>query len=391
MTLDCVPKYQYLGLWFEDDATPPHKKPLRGALATALGKARGAMRELLARSAKIKLHNTNALGHLFDTLVRSVASAGCEVWGVDHVSKVCNTRDGPDFGKGQAETIHYSFWQQMWGLPKSTARWPLLREAGERQPFNVFWLRMAAKLWNKGVLRSPGDWLAGAVRENVSVHEMASRAEASLLWSGHFTACLRCLGIDWKRADGSLMQVNVNDLVRVAMDRWQSRHPSPPPEADWLQLPLSVRAAPQEFSSGFVHFKHGRWFQTPGGFARFHSALYHLDRPRDIQAVMRFRLGAAKLAVNEGRFGCRRNRHERTCPCCQGGVEDELHLWECPIYASARTKHPSLCTEPAGGWTDQVFCTRLNGKTKQDWIELARFLRECETVRSDFINALCPP
>ena len=391
LVLEHVRKYQYLGLWFEDDSSPPDKKPLRGSMTFALGKATAAMRALLARAAKIKLHNTNALGHLFDTLVRSVASAGCEAWGVDHVSKVCKARVGPDLGKGQAETMQYSFWQQVWGLPKSTACWPLLREAGERQPLNVFWLRMAAKLWNRALLRPPGDLLAVALRENVGLLDCAPRAEASLLWASHFTACLRSLDVAWQSDSGRLVAVNAKALARRAMDRWQAKYPCPHESAAWLQAPLAVRAAPQDFSSGFVHLKHRLWFQAGEGFVRKQSAMFHLDRPKDIRAVMRFKLGSAKLAVNEGRFGSRRNRNERICPCCQGGVEDELHLWECPIYAGVRTRHPNLCTEPAESWTDAGFCARVNGQTKQHWVDLARFLRECESVRSNHITSLCPP
>lgn len=387
LSLERVPRYQYLGLWFEDDSTPPGKRPLRGALSHALGKARTAMNTLLARATAIKLHNSHALGHLFDALVRSVACAGSEVWGVDHVSGVCRTGD---FGKGKAEVLHYDFWRRVWGLPKATPSAPLLLEAG-RQPFSAFWLRMAAQLWNKGLGRGAGDLLGQAMRENVGIMATGQPQGARSLWARHFTTCLDSLGVSWRGEGGALARVDAKALAGLAMDKWLGTQMGGADGQDWARCPLAVRAAPDSFSTGFMRVVYQAWFRPHGGRAPTASPMFHLDQTGDIQAVMRFRLGAHALAVREGRWGGRKPRSQRVCPRCPGSVEDEMHLWECPLYDGVRGSFPSLCEMPASGWTDRAFCERMNGASKQHWVELAQFLRICTTERATFVLALQQP
>jgi len=338
------------------------------------------MNGMLAQATRLKLHNTNALGHLFDALVRSVASAGCEVWGVDAgLARACATGN---FGKGATECkLVNPFWRRLWGLPKTTPCMPMLVEAG-RQPMSMFWLRMAAQLWNRALAREEGDLLSLAMRENLALAGQARPAQARLLWACHFTACLDGLGVEWGTPQGPIT-VDGKRLSLRATESWMAHgRPSIGEGEAWRTLPLALRAAPDLVSAGFMGLVYQTWFESPRGWVRKETPMFHLTQPRDIKTVMGFRLGAWKLAVREGRLGPRRvPRSERLCPLCQGGVEDELHLWECVAYEQVRARYPSLCLVPAGGWTDREFCARMNGTTQQHWLDLCACLREMNMIR----------
>jgi hypothetical protein len=385
LDLDVVCKYLYLGLGFEDASEGATKRPLRGAAAAAIEKAIGAMNGMLAQATRLKLHNTNALGHLFDALVRSVACAGCEVWGVDSgLARACATGD---FGKGPAESkLVNPFWRRVWGLPKSTPCVPMLLEAG-RQPMAMFCLRMAAQLWNRALAREGGDLLALALRESVALARGPGgvrSAQARLLWAHQFTACLDGLGVGWGGAQVPA-RLDCRALAQTATEKWlvQGRPGPGLPGEVWRAQPLAVRAAPDTFSAGFMGLAYQEWFESPRGWVRQETPMFHLTQPRGIKAVMRLRLGAWKLAVREGRMGGGRRvpRGERLCPLCRNGVEDELHLWECAAYESVRARYPSLCQAPAGGWTDREFRERMNPKTREMWMDMSACAVAMEQIR----------
>ena len=344
------------------------------------------MQAMLAKAAKLKLHNADALGHLFDTLVKSMACAGCEVWGPDCVAKVVAKAD---FGRCMAETkLHNMFSRRVLGLPKTAPCVPMLMEAG-RQPFMVFWLRMAAQLWNRALGRDLHDLLNMALREGTDM--LAELTDTRQLWADQFTHCLECLGVVWRGDGGALAQLDTKGMIKTAVEKWQAHEQADSAhQQDWGREQLAVRAAPDTFSRGFMTFTYSSWFAPPEGWVRKQSFMFYLTRPRDIKVVAQFRLGCHGLAVREGRWGVRTPRSQRTCPCCGHGVEDELHLWECPIYEDARSSFPSLC-EPAESWTDRGFNERMNGTTKQHWIDLARFLNQCKKTRDVFLTSQRSP
>jgi hypothetical protein len=303
-----------------------------------VAKAQGVMNQMLARALAIKLSNTNALGHLFDALVRSVACAGCEVWAVNTVA--CLAKSG-NWGKGDAETrLQYAFLQRVWGVARATPRAPMLLEAG-RTPMSVFWLRMAVQLWNKALARPADDLLGMAVREGAGAQRPGS-------WAHALTAAFGRLGLPWQGADEQPCPVDRNTAVQAAVDQWLGVYRRPLPGADlaWAQAPLAVRAAPDTYRTGFMALVYTAWFQADGGWKRRETAVFHLNERGLIEAVMRLRLGAHKLAISEGRFGSNaRSRGQRLCRCCGQGVEDELHLFECPTYEGLRASYPRLfCT-----------------------------------------------
>ncbi len=70
-----------------------------------------------------------------------------------------------DFAAGVAEAqLH----RMVLGVNKPTSVCMMMRELN-REPFKVTWMRMAAKLWNRALLRGPQDWLRLALVANVQL------------------------------------------------------------------------------------------------------------------------------------------------------------------------------------------------------------------------------
>jgi hypothetical protein len=135
--LHIKPSYVYLGLKFVDGQACKH------TLDSAVAKARKVMHAVFARCYRWGLHNLNAQGHLFDTLVKPVLSFGCEVWGPDWVAPMCTKGN---FCTGLAETqVQFPFMRQSMGVRKSTSTTVMMEEL-HREPLAFHWLRMAVQL-----------------------------------------------------------------------------------------------------------------------------------------------------------------------------------------------------------------------------------------------------
>ena len=372
--------YLYLGLWFKNG------QHLRSALDGAADKARRAMYGMFSRCYAMKMHNVNLQCHLFDSLVRPLLCYGCEVWGVDWVSEMCRAGN---FASGKAEEeVHKPFLRQSLGVCKSTPTAALYQELG-RYPVTMFWLRMAAQLWNRALARPGNDWLRVALDENVSTAHDPSLTAANrrLLWSHHFTKCMEELGIAWQSPMGVKLQVDCKALVQSMMARWRAfegrdalRAMSHQPA--WLQVSHAVRAAPDSFSKGFKHFVYNQWF-APDRWRRKECWAFHLHKPEHIRAMAQFRLGSHWLEVQRGRFAKPRiPRSSRCCHACHS-IEDELHVLECPLYAPTRTS--ILGTLPPLQ-SDTCIKAYFNKTAGQDWLKFAAFLAFCKRCKMDTVD-----
>ena len=369
--------YLYLGLWFRDGKTWRLKKALDGAV----DKARRAMFGMFSRCYAMRLRNVNLQCHLFDSLVRPLLCYGCDVWAVDWVSELC--RSG-NFASGKAEDeVHKPFLRQSLGVCKSTTVAVMYEDLG-RYPITMFWLRMAAQLWNRALARSGDDWLRLALDENVRMSRDTSlpAGERQHLWSHHFTKCMDELGIAWQSPLGIKLNIDCKGLVQAMMARWRSfegkdaqRTVSQQPPAAWLQAACTVRAAPVSFHKGFKRFVYEQWF-APDVWRRKECWAYHLHKPEHIRTLAQFRMGSHWLEVQRGRGT--RQRVDRCCHQCHT-IEDELHLFECPMYSDARTS--MLGTVPAlqSDTTIKAFFNKTEG---QDWLKLAAFLACCRRIKS---------
>ena len=312
--------------------------------------------------------------------------------GPDLMTSACKA-GGSNLASGVAEVqVHKAFMRQSLGVGLNTPTAAIMSELG-RQPVMIFWLRMAAQLWNKALQREPSDYLALALRGNLELAMGAGLATAARkgLWAFHFTQCLVKLGVDWG-APGAPKLLDIKALVQAAITSWEAHeneHVDRAEGAEWRGEALAVRAAPEAFSRGFMEFTHQQWFK-PDEWVRKDSFTYHLNKPMQIKAVAKMRLGMHCLNIRAGRLGKERvRRSERICPLCKQGVEDELHMMmECPAYEQHRARFPELCTKPEQGWTDGEFRERGNGKTKEHWEGYASFLVDCMDTRAQMLEQL---
>ena len=208
-------------------------------------------------------------------------------------------------------------------------------------------------------------------------------AQRRTMWAFHFTSCMDNLGVAWQGPDGEPVAVDLSALRQALAASWEQAEwgeADAAKQAEWATSPAAVRAAPEAFSRGFQGFVYRQWFQADE-WVRKETWMYHLTQPRHIRVVAQFRTGAHWLAVRTGRWS-RTARSERVCPHCKDQVEDELHLWECPLYAGLRTQHARIGVGPgAGGWTDEKFRARMHVSSREDWLDLAEFLIGCKELR----------
>jgi hypothetical protein len=361
--------YVYLGMKFEDG------QPTRAAITAAVTRARKAVHAVQSRCHALKIRNVHMMCHLFDALVVPVLNYGCEVWGVDWVSKMC--KDG-DFATGEVEeAIHRRFLRQCLGVCKSTTTAVMYQELG-RRPISMSWLRMAAQLWNRALSRRADDWLRVALMENVRLAGDPSLAlkDRKSLWAWHFIACMDSLGLTWRSTTGVLLEIPrrvLCDAMRRKWEAWERRHVQAVlgQNPTWAQASCTVRAAPASFSKGFKLFVYERWFAVDKWVKKEHWS-YWLQEPQHIRVMAQFRMGSHWLEVQRGR-GERAHRAARRCRVCSNVVEDELHVFECPLYADIRNQAGSLPSV----WADAAVRKVMNKKTEEEWRRLADFLVKC--------------
>ena len=378
--LERVPGYTYLGLGFLDG------QPLKGQLQRAVAKARAAMQGMFGQCYKLSMHNANVQGHLFDALVKPVLCYGCEVWGPDWALTACGN------GKlctGPAESqVHQVFMRQSLGVAKSTPSAVVMQELN-RSPLMCFWVRMAAQLWNRAV-KEESSWLAVALKAGLDLawHSGLGTAQCRGLWAFQFVTCMEHLGLPWCGAGGELRALDLTAVKRALADKWQAFEWGAVNDAaacSWAAEPLAVRAVPASFRQGFSHLVYRQWFAADK-WVRKETWTYHLQRYDQIRAIAQYRTGSHWLAVRTGRWH-NKPRHARVCPHCKDVMEDELHLFECPLYGELRAQH-GMASGPIG--SDGMFRDQMNVTTRREWEDMANFLLGCRELRERIFPASAP-
>jgi hypothetical protein len=369
--------YVYLGIKFQDG------QQCKATLEGAVVKARRAMYALFGRCKKQGWCNANLMCHLFDSLVKPVLCYGCEVWGVDWVSTLCRTGK---FGSGVAEeSIHKPFLRQVLGVGTTTSAAIMYKEMN-RQPMSMFWLRMAAKLWNRALARQADDLLRVCLLENVRLAHCNElrQSDRKKLWAFHFTTCMNELGIMWQNENGSPQPVDLSSICTRMEQKWHATDWDVVDNVhdEWSLDQQAVRAAPMSYSTGFSRFTYMNWFAAEEWVRNEHWST-HLHKREHINAVAQIRLGSHWLDIQQGRMARpRRPRNMRCCKHCAGIVEDEAHLLECPGYADLRQRFGiDTCINPS----DRLMRDFMTPRSKDGWHKLAEFVSLCRSRRTDNI------
>jgi hypothetical protein len=143
----------------------------------------------------------------------------------------------------------------------------------------------------------------------------------------------------------------------------------------WGKLPdpaLEVRDVPDRLRVGFRLHVYKKWFYSPLNHMHAHPFTRHLFDHEQIRAVAQYRMGVHWLnSVSMKRSVPRSKRHCRCCSVC----EDEMHIFECPLYAGLRDRFN--CNLP--NRTDKDMLMLMSGEHDPSfWSKFATFLIKCK-------------
>ena len=135
-------------------------------------------------------------------------------------------------------------------------------------------------------------------------------------------------------------------------------------------------------------FVYRQWFAHPQGDKK-DSFVMHLTDREQISAVAQLRTGSHWLMIDKGRRlkvngrWAKLDRSARCCAHCPGRVEDEMHLLECPHWATQRVRC-GLRSHAYDEADDADMRDIFNPSTRVGWRQLGKFLVQCkhETLMS---------
>ena len=371
-SLEVRDSYTYLGVEFFSDKSVASSAP-----GKVLEKARKTLFAMYGRCAVLGIHNVCLQCQLFDSLVASVASYGCEVWAPDLVSGLLDKRRGLCDGVME-ERLHRPFMRKVLGVCKATPVTAMMYEL-DRLPLSIHWLTMVMNFWNRAARRPCDDYLYAAMVENVRLACDASirLSVKKRLWSFHFLRCMQQFGIECVGDDGLPIVIDMKVAVESIRQHWM-RHAWSAMEdlqGAWLEEPCAVRRAP-EGMKGFKLFTYDRWFAFDK--SKHHRYTYHLNRYDHIRVMAQFRLGSHWLQIQQGRTRGQ-PRSQRVCPHCESGqVEDEMHVMTCPRYAGLRDAYGIGALDEM---TDDCMRGKMHRNTPDEWVALADYLLCCRAIR----------
>ena len=290
-------------------------------------------------------------------MVDSVLSHGAEVWAVQPVAAAVagSTRGGMCGSGSAAESLHMGYLRRLLGVRQATPNGAVLLETGER-PLWVRWLLRAVRLWNRLATAPQGSLLhaAFAVSRQLAVTAPASLPLARQSWAAQLAAALLGIG----------MPVDLEQPRPLCLEQLQLA-------AMGRHLSEIQAAAGRPGATKLAHYLDAAWggnLPQPGEYVPLPAAYLGAVRQRIRRgALAQLRTGSHWLAEETGRWEqvpCA----QRTCPHCQGGIEDVQHvLFVCPLYASVRARFPDLVSQ-----------TTVHAFLRQDPVLVATFVAECQ-------------
>jgi hypothetical protein len=297
-------------------------KWFKGCCEHMASKARKALWAMLAKVKSMNVVAIETQCRLFDTLVTSVGSYACQIWGVDHL-KFRSKRDvlGNPFQK-----VQFLFLRMISGCSQTVCRWSLLKEFGV-MPVQVKWACLCARFWNTHRNESHIEYKI--FKADILLFSKGS----DTCWTAKFLSCMCALGLTSVGTIGALRLLNVEHIRAQRfsegsiIEAFQHAY-----EKLWPTVIADPRTAP---SLGLAYVRYYNWC-----FDKQSQHHKHLSSPipgHHIKSLLRFRLGCTPLKVHTIHDI---PRDARTCPICTSGlVDDEQHmLFECHAFDSYRTR-----------------------------------------------------
>jgi hypothetical protein len=340
------PSFIYLGIIYDGI------KGIQGAGDRCLQKGRAALYSLVRRCNQLDIHNVQIKIHLFNTLVKPILMYGCEVWGPTYLDR------GNAIYRKHLDHLQLSFLRQCLGVRSTSPTANILAEFGI-EPITHSIKRQVIGFWNRVVSRPPGDIVKSALLDNCTLAVTGKKS--------------------WARSLSNLLpqlQILTHPEQKIPFEAF-----SPPPLPPPLRIP--IRSILDSDRSNFKTLTYSTWFHS--GNPKQSLALWsQLHRPKQIQTMAQFRLGAHNLNIETQRWGDKRMpRSLRICKCCNLGVrEDELHFMYCPFYFDIRCDYNIHM--PSNPVTVDSSMKHIMNHTP--WDKLASCLIACFEKRKKFIE-----
>ena len=277
---------------------------------------------------------------------------------------------------GDLEKVQKGFLRSCLGVKRSTPIAVIMKEL-RRQPLSLCMLRQVLSFAERVWWRDESDLVRVAMKESFALASTSKKG-----WAYSLMKCLRLHGV--VVTDPGLVCgvkcLNMEDMSR----QWLASM------GEVSHLPADIRSVGDSNRVGFKIKKYLKWFSDSecDVSETFWSCLH---RPRDIALVAGFRMGSHSLNVETQRFASGRPvaRSQRVCQCCrESEVEDELHIFSCPLYEEVVEDYPYLFERviPTDISTDAKMnmCMNANGMDDPSrfWRCMAGFLYNCEKART---------
>jgi exonuclease III len=300
---------------------PVHEKDwYRGCAQHLADTAERAMWATIRRMQDLSINCLDVKIRIFNTMVMSVGSYGCQVWGVDFL----RCKSERDVFNNPLQSLVLKYLRMITGCNRSTSRWVLLRECGI-QPVQVQWACLCARIWNTEVTK---DTLTGRTLKS-DTHLYLRGCDKC--WVGQFLGAMAGLGLITGRntaqavrgcdLDTIIRWKFEEDRIREAYLRAHGRLTGEPSVGD------DPRTAP---SRGLAVVRHDRWFRNDNNVQLLFSAPEFC-----VKSLIRFRTSSTTtLRVHDHSM----DRTRRICrKCRRHEIEDEKHvIFECDLHVPLR-------------------------------------------------------
>ena len=289
--LETVSSFKYLGFIFSSSGK------FKVGLDNVYYKGQGALFKMISNVVDFDSMYPNVQLSLFNSLVASVLSYGCEVWGFAEAKKI--------------ETFHLSFLKHMLKVKKSTPNCIVYKEC-QRYPLYFDRLFRIIKFWLKIIALNENEPLKVIYYTTIELNKSNS-FDKSNFWAINVRNILYKNGFGhiWESQQHGIDKCFFSLFKKRLMDSfWQTNNA----DIDSLSVHRLYR-----------HLEYNDYlFTMPNNYIRI--------------ALTRLRLGSHHLSSERGRWN-RTEFHERKCIICDD-VEDEYHfVLCCPRYHELRSKY----------------------------------------------------